>query len=305
MATQMDKKKVIITGASGLLGRALVRVFHAASWEVIGLAHTRAKNDLVQVDLLDTNAVTKLISDTKPNAIIHAAAERNCNVVDNNYAAAYTLNVTVSEHIARLAGQIGAVHIYISTDYVFDGTSPPYQETSNPNPLNKYGITKLEGEKVTRQANPDACILRVPLLYGPVDYLQESVVTGLLANLLNTEKTSEISDYEIRYPTHVDDVAEVCFRLIAKAFQQPNTVTGIYHCSGRDAMTKYRMIEIISDTLHLPMGHIIRDPHPTKGAPRPYDSHLDISRLDSLVGVPYTPLNDAIKECLTKFVPVH
>lgn len=296
-------KPVLITGASGLLGRALVNNFSSASgWHVTGLANSRAKNDLVKVNLLEKEELERVMMDIKPQVVIHAAAERNCNVVDANYEAARNLNVTASKDIAELAAKIRAVLIYISTDYVFDGTSPPYKETDEPNPLNKYGLTKLEGENVTLRTHPGACVLRVPLLYGEVDHLGESVVTGLLPSLLDRGNVYRVSDYEIRYPTYVGDVAEVCCRLATAALRQRG-IGGIYHCSGRDAMTKYGMVKIISEKMQLAMDHIVPDREPVKGAPRPYDSHLDTSKLDALVGQPYTPFRDAIKNCLINYVP--
>jgi len=353
--TEHSQHTVIITGASGLLGRALMRKFDGTAdgkWITIGLAHSRAGNGLQKIDLLEADAVQKVILENQPSVIIHSAAERNCNTVDNNYDAAFNLNVNSTKHIAKLAAEIGAVLIYISTDYVFDGNNPPYKEIDVPNPLNKYGLTKLEGEKVTLQEHNGACILRVPVLYGQVEHLQESVVIGLLTNLIdvnikngvseqqrinntslvkiysrndpnhdaqhkdnkllitgskflqsqpgsNSRPLSLVSNYEIRYPTYVDDIAAVCLRLAEESLKEKNDVKGIYHCSAQEALTKYGMLQIMAKCFGLPMVHVEADSRPTQGAPRPFDSHLDTSRLNAIVNVKYKSFEEGIKACLT------
>ena len=83
-----------------------------------------------------------------------------------------------TETIAKQVNMNGGFMLYISTDYVFDGTSAPYKATDIPNPLNLYGKTKLQGEFSTLENCPNSGILRVPILYGEVEYIKESAVTG-------------------------------------------------------------------------------------------------------------------------------
>ena len=176
-------KRVLITGASGLLGRAIFDEFKSKkdSWEVLGLAFTRTGNDLRRVDLRSNHEVESVIHEFKPNIVIHSAAERRPDFVEKHEEDTASLNVTASQVIAECATKEGAFTLYISTDYVFDGTSPPYKPTDKPNPLNKYGQSKLEGENATLKYLPNCGVLRVPILYGPIEHLQESAVTGTLA----------------------------------------------------------------------------------------------------------------------------
>ncbi|SVE24928.1 uncharacterized protein METZ01_LOCUS477782, partial [marine metagenome] len=109
-------RKVVITGASGLLGRALVREFRKQSgFTVIATAFNRANTDLVKLDLLDFDSVSEFLLLHKPDFIIHAAAERRPDVCQNNPEATKVLNIHATENIARVASQIESWMLYIST----------------------------------------------------------------------------------------------------------------------------------------------------------------------------------------------
>ena len=178
--------RVLITGASGLLGRAVMQKFsNSDSWNVLGVAHSRAGDNLKKVDLLDFDATKSLVEDFRPHVLIHCAAERRPDVVENQEELASKMNVGVTKVLAKAINALNEeleapehFMLYISTDYVFDGTDPPYRPLDEPNPLNKYGKSKLQGEKVMQFYHPDGGILRVPILYGKVEKLQESAVTG-------------------------------------------------------------------------------------------------------------------------------
>ncbi|CAG8737586.1 7080_t:CDS:2 [Cetraspora pellucida] len=156
--------RAIVTGASGLLGRAVYKAFCEAGHEVTGLAKSRAKNGLRQFDLTDKDKLDALIQELKPDAIIHTAAERRPDVAEENREATFELNVNVPAHIASLSKVYNVLFIQISTDYVFDGKNPPYDVNDKPNPLNFYGETKYQGELAVQNANRQAVILRVPIL---------------------------------------------------------------------------------------------------------------------------------------------
>lgn len=181
-----SSRRVLITGASGLLGRALMKVFlDAPGWEVLGLAHSRVSGTLKKVDLLNFDETTRIVEDFKPHILIHSAAERRPDVVSKNPSGTEKLNVGTTEFLAKLVedfnkGLVKPCHfmLYISTDYVFDGTQPPYKPDHPPHPLNKYGESKLAGEQAVMRCQKSGLILRVPVLYGDVEYLGESAVTG-------------------------------------------------------------------------------------------------------------------------------
>lgn len=296
-------KRVMITGASGLLGRAVLQEFeNDESWTAQGLAFSRAGNKLKKVDITDRHAVADAMQYFKPSVVIHSAAERRPDVVECQAEATHALNVSATQYLCQAAAAVGASVIYISTDYVFDGKNPPYQETDLPNPLNAYGKSKLEGEKVTLAESSANAVLRVPILYGQVETLDESAVTVLFPKVKDTATTCVMSDYERRYPTHCKDVAAVLRHLADKKVEGED-ISGVYHWSGDENMTKYDMAVAMAKAFNLPTDHIIADKNPSGGAPRPYDAHLSTSRVNALGISQSSKFSVEIKPVLEKFFP--
>ncbi|KAF9950010.1 hypothetical protein BGZ70_001540 [Mortierella alpina] len=243
---------ILVTGASGLLGRAVVAEFKKSGHEVIGVAFSRAKGDLKKLDLEDSKAVEAFIDQEKPDVIVHCAAERRPDVVEKNPDGAKNLNVQVPALLADLTNDRGILLIYISTDYVFDGTSPPYDVRDKANPLNLYGQTKYDGELAIKHANSAAIILRVPILYGATEYNGESAVNALI----DSSKTASMDHYAIRYPTNVADVARVIKDLAYKVRTEKVFISGVLHFSGEERFTKYEMCEVIAQVLGTSVSHL-------------------------------------------------
>ncbi|KAM4038367.1 methionine adenosyltransferase 2 subunit beta [Anomaloglossus baeobatrachus] len=240
----------------------------------------------------------------KPHVIVHCAAEKRLDIVENHPYSASLLNVGVSENLAKLAAGTGSFLIYISTDYVFDGTSPPYTEDSEPNPLNMYGRTKLEGERVVLQNNDGAAVLRVPVLYGNVERTAESAITVLFDQVLQSNKLANIDNWQQRFPTEVKDVASVCVQMAERKLQDPS-LKGIFHWSGNEQMTKYEIACAMADVFNLPRRHLRPvTQEPVGATPRPWNPQLDCSRLEALGIGQRTPFRVGIKESLWPFLPL-
>ena len=187
--------------------------------------------------------------------------------------------------------------IYISTDYVFDGKNPPYSHDSVPNPINDYGVSKLDGEKVVSAEDKSNIILRIPILYGDVEYIDESAITTLFPKLKNSEKSVEMSDYEIRRPSHVQDIASILHDLCQKI----DSVEGIYQWCGKEPLTKYEMVKIMSQVFSLNHSHVKGIKEASPGAPRPFDTSMDCSRLKNLGIEHHTQFSEGIKKALEKW----
>ena len=296
-------KKVLVTGASGLLGREVLRSFTEAGWKVLGLAYSRAKGELRKVDLCDANQVESVLDDFQPQIVIHSAAERRPDVVDKNSDSALALNVTATESLASLCAQRNIYMLYISSDAVFDGKSPPYKPDSPTSPISIYGQSKRDGE-VAVLKHKGMGVLRLPVLYGKVEDLGESSVTTVFSVLLNSEKQGRVSDYERRYPTHVTDCATVCVGLAEKQVKSGDA-HGIWHWSGKECYTKYTMAMLMAELFGLKTDHLVPVQEPTGGAPRPFDSHLDPSQTEEAIATKHTPFREGIKEVLARFAPNH
>ncbi|KAL0077766.1 hypothetical protein F4703DRAFT_1933649 [Phycomyces blakesleeanus] len=276
--------KVIVTGASGLLGRAVYKQLKAANIDVVGTAYSRAKNGLVKLDLANESELEAFIAEQKPNAIVHCAAERRPDVAEKDQEGTRNLNIQVPKRLGSLCKTNNITLIYISTDYVFDGTSPPYEVTDKPNPLNFYGETKLGGEEAIREVNSDAIILRVPILYGDVEYNGESAINILLDSVQNQEKVVDMDNVGKRYPTNVQDIARVIKDLLVKRVDLGEDLKGTFHFTNTECFTKYTICQLFGNLLNLPIDHLKRqDEIPASAAvSRPKDAHLSNKRLEAI-----------------------
>ncbi|KAJ1525230.1 hypothetical protein ONE63_010057 [Megalurothrips usitatus] len=303
-----NEKRLFLTGASGLLGRAIHRTFKEAGWTVFGASLSRTGPDLQKLDLTDFGAVTAAITKFKPTFIIHSAAQRFPDKVSADPEAARRINVDATFHLAETADKYDIPLLYISTDYVFDGKEPPFKVEDKTNPLNDYGKLKLEGEEIVLAANKEHIILRIPVLYGPVEKLSESAVTCLLEPLLNVAKPTKVSDYEKRNPSHVDDISDICFNLATiRTEQKDTTISGIFQWCGSETYTKFEMVQLMGEVFSLPHVHVSKAPAPdaatSQSVSRPYDTRMDRSRLESRGIGKHTPFASGIKSALAAWVP--
>ncbi|TPX65764.1 hypothetical protein SpCBS45565_g04966 [Spizellomyces sp. 'palustris'] len=295
--------RVVVTGASGLLGRAVVNAFKEGGYDVVGTAYSRATEDLRKLDLTDFAAVKAFVAEQKPQIIIHCAAERRPDVAQNNREGVQQLNIAATDNLAQAAKDNNAWLVYISTDYVFDGTNPPYEPQDQVNPLNFYGQTKYAGEEAVQRVNPGAAILRVPILYGDVEYNGESAVNVLLDVIKKSDAPVSMDDYQVRYPTNVADVAKILKQMADKVALDKQQLSGIYHFSSKEKMSKYSICETIAKLSNLPYSHLtpLRDAPKEPVASRPHDAHLATTRLEQIgIDVSCVPFEQWWKEYSAK-----
>ncbi len=196
---------LLVTGAAGLLGRHVVEACRQ-SYEVIALNRSA-------LDISDAATVRACLEHYRPAVIINCAAMTNVDACETDRAAAFLHNADGPRHLAENARAIGAYFIHISTDYVFDGTSPlPYQPTSPPNPISVYGESKLAGEQAVHSVSPDFAVVRVAGLFGRGGKNFASVIGDLLTR---PGVVKGITDNRI-LPSYAADVA-VYLRHLAEA----------------------------------------------------------------------------------------
>ena len=152
--------RVLITGAQGLVGSALVEHCKFMGDEV--LAHPRQT-----LDIVDTELVTKTITDARPDIVINCAAWTDVDGCESDTERAFQVNAQGPENLARACQGIDAAFVTISTDYVFDGKKQGfYTQLDTPNPLSVYGKSKLEGEQRARGANSRTIVVRTGFVFG-------------------------------------------------------------------------------------------------------------------------------------------
>lgn len=281
-----QKLTIVVTGASGLLGRAVVGQLKSRGHAVFGTALTRAKDGLQKLDLTDFAAMEEFLKKVAPQVVVHCAAERRPDACQSDHEGVLKLNAEVPRALARLCRAADALLIYISTDYIFDGKNPPYETDAKPNPLNFYGVSKLRGEEAIMEEAKEGAktvSLRVPVLYGEAETPSESAVNVLLKAVQSLDPI-EMDHYAIRYPTNVADVARVIADLSEKQCIENVDVTGIRQFSAPEKMTKYDMCKVYGELLGAPITHLkpVSSEPVSATANRPYDCHLSTKSLEEL-----------------------
>jgi dTDP-4-dehydrorhamnose reductase len=294
--------RVLITGASGLLGRAAALAFSRAGWAVTGCGFSRcSQGGLLRLDLTDSAAVASAVAALRPHVIVHSAAERRPDVCEKDPAASERLNIEAVWVLGRAAEAAGAKLLFISTDYLFDGSAAPYAETAPLSPLNAYGSQKARGEHAALAACSAPFILRVPVLYGPTADLTESAVTTFAAAVAAHQKPQSIDDWQIRVPTLTSDIGATLVNVAAALTSSgaPSQLSGIFHYSSSERWTRYQLVQLFGELMGLPTEHISRMEGAPPGARRPYDCQLDCSKLQATgLAAPHTPFREALQGIL-------
>lgn len=264
---------VLVTGASGLLGSAVVDRLRRDGCAVLALSHAHALPGTTPVDLL-TPAGLRCVEEARWEALVHCAAVRSPDLCEEQPDLARRLNAELPGRLAALAARRGARMIHISTDYVFDGTRPPYREDDPTGPVNRYGETKRDAEQAVLSAWPSAVVLRIPALYGepPPPIVSPMVEEGWAAALSPDETFQD--DRLVRVPTHTADVAAVVGFLLGRE------ETGVFHCSASQEATRYDWARAFADVMGLDAAHIRRRAgDPSRRARRPVNARLDTAKL--------------------------
>ena len=286
--------RIMVTGATGLLGRALVKhLTEQGEHQLIVCGFSRMNDAGYRLDLTQANQVAEFVALHKPDVIVHCAAERRPDISEQNPQAALALNADATQSLALAAHEHQAWLLYISTDYVFDGTAPQYSEDAVTNPVNFYGESKLQGEQIVLATDPGFAVLRLPILYGDVESLEESAVTVLLKYLAQaatvetgaatiTTPTAYIDAWAIRSPTSTQDIAHAIAQMINLQLTSNKDLVGCYHFSAQQTMTKYQMLVQMAQLLNVSHSHVIAVTSATDSAKRPRDCSLSCERLASL-----------------------
>ncbi|MGA0076088.1 MAG: dTDP-4-dehydrorhamnose reductase [Ilumatobacteraceae bacterium] len=253
--------KILITGAGGQLGRELVDAAQAGGHQVSGL--TRA-----ELDVTDSTAVQVAVSRERPDVIIHAAAWTAVDACESDAERARLINGTATEHVVSAARNVDARVVYISTDYVFDGTKPTaYVESDAPNPRSVYGLSKLVGEHAV-DTSIDS-IVRISWVCG---YHGANMVKTIL-RLAAQHDTLTFVDDQIGNPTMADDAARMIVHLAA------GQRSGTWHVTNQGVVSWYEFAREVLRAAELDPNRVrpvtTSELVPPRPAPRPANSVLE------------------------------
>jgi dTDP-4-dehydrorhamnose reductase len=225
---------VIVTGASGYLGREVVRLALAAGSDVVGVARTRRVGgaaEWVAADVRDAAALRRLVERVAPVAVVHTA------YVQRGPDAASTI-VDGSAAVAAAAAGWGARLVHVSTDLVFGGRAQHYSETDAPAPIDDYGRWKAAAEQEVARACPGSVVVRPSLLYG--DEHPSPIQQAVLDAVDGTVPMAFFTD-EVRCPSHVVDVAAALVALCDRC-----EISGPLHLGGPDVLSRYELACLVA-----------------------------------------------------------
>jgi dTDP-4-dehydrorhamnose reductase len=281
-----------VTGASGLLGNRTVQLANNDDWTVIPTHNIKPLHpNSLKLDITDATGVLNLMAEVEPDVVVHAASETNVDKCEIEKERAWKINDYGTCNIADACQKVHAKLIYISTDYVFDGEKGLYNEEDKPNPVNYYGLTKLEGEKQIIEHCKNYAILRTSVLYGWHPWKQNFAIW--IINKLKQQQEITVVEDHYNTPTLADNIAEMTVEVAEKDLR------GLYHASGRERISRYEFAKQIARTFGLNSDLI----KPVKMsqltawiAKRPRDSSLNTSKIQKQLKT--KPLN--ITEGLNK-----
>lgn len=280
--------KVAIIGANGQLGSDLVKAFGE---NAIPLTHK-------DLDVTDFESL-KILKELKPDVIINTAAYVRVDDAELYPEKAFQVNAIGALNVAKIANEIDAVNVYISTDYVFDGTKgEPYTEEDVPNPLNVYGLSKYAGEIFTRNYSQKYYIIRVASLYGKAGASGKggNFVEFMIQKAKKGEEIRVVDDMFMS-PTYTKDVARML-----KKFLELKPEFGVYHMVNEGHCSWYEFTREIFEILGWDVEvKPIKSSELKRLAKRPRFSALENKKLEKL-GLRMRPWKEALREYLKEGV---
>ena len=230
-------KKILITGSNGLLGQKLIyQLIGYPDYQVF--ATSRGENrtlikkryEYIPLDITQEQEIQETFDYVKPDIVINTAAITNVDACEDNKKECWELNVEAVQYLATACEKYNAHLIHVSTDFIFDGVSGPYNEESVPNPISYYGESKLAAEEIVKNSLCKFSIVRTVLVYGVVDNMSRSNIVLWAKGALETGKELTVVDDQYRTPTLAEDLAHGCILIAQKGAE------GIYNISGDEYM---------------------------------------------------------------------
>lgn len=236
--------RLLITGGSGLLGSKIASIAVQKGYKTYSgyNKHEATKGTPIKLDICNKQAVKKAFKRIKPEVVIHAAALTSVDKCEKNKELAWNVNVEGTKNILESSELHNAFILYVSTDYVFSGEEGMYKEKDKPEPINHYGLTKLEGEKLVKASNIEWCVARPSVIYGSTPAAGKvNFALWVLNNLKNRESMRIITDQRVS-PTLNTNLAEMILEIIERK------LTGIYHLAGATQLNRYEFATRIAET---------------------------------------------------------
>jgi len=283
--------RLLVTGASGLLGHKIVQLAIERGHEVHSTyrEHPIKLGNPVKLDLTDQNQVSEAIVALQPQAIIHTAAYTDVDGCETNQDIAWKVNAEATKYLAIASSNADSHLTYVSTDYVFDGGKGLYSEEDQPNPLSYYGYTKLKGEEFAKKHANSLCIARTSVIYGWGQTQKPNFATWIINNVNQGKEVKVLTDQHVS-PTLNTNLANMLLEITEKG------IIGTVHTAGASRVSRYEFALKLAEVFNLNK-HAIK-PAKTDDmqwkAKRPKDSSLNVSKAKALLNATPLELSQAL-----------
>lgn len=278
--------KILVTGANGQLGREFTKRLQGTDFLAV---------DIEEMDITDQAATLKVVKSYQPDAVIHGAAYTNLDQAETHQQAAYKVNAIGTQNVAAACLACGAKMIYVSTDYVFDGTiDRAYTEFDRPNPNSVYGKSKLAGEVLAKHILNRLFIVRTSWLYGDGNNFVRTMLR------LGAEKPElKVVNDQHGCPTSSVDLANAILQLVETEHY------GVFHAANTGVTTWFDFAKKIFELTGNDRVRVL--PQTTaelnRPAPRPAYSPLENLMLGLTIGNVMRPWEEALGEYLNNLNP--
>ncbi|MEW6040557.1 MAG: SDR family oxidoreductase [Elusimicrobiota bacterium] len=281
----------LITGATGKLGSYFVKAF-SKKYEVVAgyIENPEIIPENIPgtiIDLLDESLLGKNIEKVMPGVIIHCAAIKDVSYCEQNPERAREINTEGTKRIAQICRDLKATLVYLSSDYVFEGTRGCYREDEEPNPKTHYGKTKLEGEKAIQKILTGYVICRTGGVYGYKDDFVDFVVN-------TTSNNNEIKAFSdiFNTPTYLPDLADNIIKILEKK------ITGVFHLAGYERLSRFDFAVKIAKIFQMDLNLVVplKYERSMDNFLRPVDCSLSSESIRKKTGIRFRGTDESLKK---------
>jgi len=282
--------RILVTGVNGLLGQKVAEIFSRESdhelicSDIMGEPFLKDKFEYFPLDITRKEEVKQAVLKYKPEVIINTAAYTNVDRCETERELCWRVNVDAVKNLIIAARKVPAKLIHISSDYVFDGKTGNYDESSTPCPQSFYGKSKLASENALISSVIEYAIVRTMILYGSGVNVRPNFATWLIDKLMVDEQVKVVED-QLGHPTVADDVALGILQIVER------NANGIYHICGSECVSRYKFAVKLSDIFEFDKQLIIpvKTSQLNQAAPRPMNSSFITLKAETELGI--KPMN--------------
>lgn len=286
--------RILVTGSNGLVGKNIARALINSHLEVFVTSLKKTQIDGATTftsNLLNAN-IYHMFDDIKPEVVVHCAALSGPDACEVDRYACHRMNVELTKRIVSACVDYNVHLVFLSTDFIFDGYKGNYTETDEPNPVNYYGISKLEAERIIQNSGVANTIVRTSLVYGVEPKLSRpNIITRVIDNLSKNKQYKVPSD-QIRTPTYAPDLASAISSICL------NRVSGIYNIAGDQIISVADLAILAAKAFNL--NHELLLPvnsnELVEAAPRPKNTSLVVDKAKKHLNFNPTPIEMALEK---------